>query len=80
LPKGIEVDILEGGRLDHLPDKVLAQFDIGVLVVCSQFGLSRAKQADRIVRVKERPYSELLAIPGGRLAVMLRVLCKAWTR
>ena len=45
LLKGIEVDILEDGRLD-LPDAVLARLDLVVGAVHSRFDLSR-DQADR---------------------------------
>ncbi len=45
LLKGIEVDILEDGRLD-LPDEVLADCDLVVGAVHSAFDLPRAKQTD----------------------------------
>ena len=66
LLKGIEVDILEDGSLD-LPDPVLAQLDLVVGAVHSQFHLSRARQTDRIVKAMENPYLNLLAHPSGRL-------------
>ena len=66
LLKGIEVDILEDGTLD-LPDKVLAQLDIVVGAVHSQFHLSRARQTQRIVKAMERPHFNILAHPSGRL-------------
>ena len=64
--KGIEVDILEDGKLD-LPDEVLAELDLVVAAVHSAFKLSRAKQTRRILRAMERPYFSILAHPLGRL-------------
>ncbi len=66
LLKGIEVDILEDGSLD-LPDKVLARLDLVVGAVHSKFGLSRARQTERILRAMEHPCFTLLAHPTGRL-------------
>jgi len=64
--KGIEVDILEDGRLD-LPDSVLGQLDLVIGAVHSQFRLPRAKQTRRILRAMESKYFTLLAHPSGRL-------------
>jgi DNA polymerase (family 10) len=64
--KGIEVDILEDGRLD-LPDHVLARLDLVVAAVHSAFGLSRAKQTARILGAMDRPHLTILAHPSGRL-------------
>ncbi len=66
LLKGIEVDILEDGRLD-LPDEVLAECDLVVGAVHSKFNLSRAKQTERILRAMEHPHFTILAHPSGRL-------------
>jgi len=66
LLKGIEVDILEDGSLD-LPDTVLARLDLVVGAVHSRFGLSRAKQTERILRAMDHPHFTLLAHPTGRL-------------
>jgi DNA polymerase (family 10) len=66
LLKGIEVDILEDGSLD-LPDSVLARLDLVVGAVHSRFGLSRAKQTERILRAMDHPHFTLLAHPSGRL-------------
>ncbi|MGE5540508.1 MAG: DNA polymerase/3'-5' exonuclease PolX [Gemmatimonas sp.] len=66
LLKGIEVDILEDGKLD-LPDSALAGLDIVIGAVHSQFGLTRAKQTERILRAMERPHFSILAHPTGRL-------------
>lgn len=66
LLKGLEVDILEDGRLD-MPDRVLARLDLVVGAVHSHFGLPRRKQTRRILRAMDRPYFTLLAHPSGRL-------------
>jgi DNA polymerase (family 10) len=64
--RGIEVDILDDGRLD-LPDDVLARLDVVVAAVHSQFHLSRARQTERILRALDHPQVTLLAHPTGRL-------------
>lgn len=66
LLKGVEVDILEDGRLD-LPDTVLGELDLVIGAVHSNFRLSRAQQTKRILRAMERPHFTLLAHPTGRL-------------
>ncbi len=66
LLKGIEVDILGDGSLD-LPDSILAQLDLVVGAVHSQFHLSRTRQTDRLIKAMEHPYFNLLAHPSGRL-------------
>ena len=87
LLKGVEVDILEDGRLD-LPDDVLGELDLVIGAVHSNFTLSRAKQTDRILRAMDRPHFTLLAHPTGRLLEsrepydvdMLKVIRKARER
>jgi DNA polymerase (family 10) len=64
--KGIEVDILEDGRLD-LPDEVLAECDLVVGAVHSKFNLPRAKQTSRILKAMDHPHFTILAHPSGRL-------------
>jgi DNA polymerase (family 10) len=66
LLKGIEVDILEDGKLD-LPASVLSELDMVIGAVHSQFNLSRAKQTARILRAMEQRYFTILAHPRGRL-------------
>ncbi len=66
LLKGIEVDILEDGRLD-LPDSVLARLDLVVGAVHGKFDLPRARQTERILKAMEHPYFTILAHPTGRL-------------
>ncbi len=65
LLKGIEVDILEDGRLD-LPDAVLSQLDLVVGAVHSHFDLSPARQLGRLMRAMDHPHFHLLAHPGSR--------------
>ena len=66
LLKGIEVDVLENGKLD-LPDDVLSELDIVVAAVHSQFKLDREKQTARILRALEHRHVHILAHPSGRL-------------
>jgi DNA polymerase (family 10) len=63
---GIEVDILDDGTLD-LPDSVLAELDVVIAAVHSKFGLSRARQTQRILRALDNPCVAMLAHPMGRL-------------
>ncbi len=63
---GIEVDILGDGRLD-LPDAILARLDLVIGAVHSQFGLSRERQTERILRAMDHPSFTILAHPSGRL-------------
>jgi len=64
--KGIEVDILNDGRLD-LPDAILAKLDLVVAAVHSRFSLNRDQQTERILRALDNPYVTMLAHPSGRL-------------
>jgi DNA polymerase (family 10) len=66
LLKGIEVDILEDGRLD-LPDNLLARLDLVIGAVHSRLHLPRQQQTERILRAMDRPYFTILAHPTGRL-------------
>lgn len=85
--KGVEVDILEDGRLD-LPDDVLSELDLVVGAVHSKFNLSRARQTERILRAMDNPVFTILAHPTGRLIEtrepydvdMLRIIRKARDR
>lgn len=87
LLKGIEVDILPDGTLD-LPDDMLAELDIVVGAVHSDFRLSPSRQTERILRAMDHPAFTILAHPSGRLlnqrepcaADMLQVMRKARAR
>jgi DNA polymerase (family 10) len=64
--KGIEVDILEDGRLD-LPDSVLSRLDLVMGAVHSAFDLPRRRQTERILRALDNRYFTLLSHPSTRL-------------
>jgi DNA polymerase (family 10) len=64
--KGVEVAILEDGRLD-LPDEVLGRLDLVVGAAHDAFGLSREAQTARLLRAMDRPHFSILAHPTGRL-------------
>ncbi|MBU6504263.1 MAG: DNA polymerase/3'-5' exonuclease PolX [Betaproteobacteria bacterium] len=66
LLKGVEVDILEDGRL-ALPDTVLSQLDVVIASVHSHFDLPRARQTERLLRTLDHPHITLLGHPSGRL-------------
>lgn len=66
LLKGVEVDILEDGRLD-LPNKVLRRLDLVIGAVHSAFDLPRERQTDRIRRAMNNRCFTILAHPSGRL-------------
>jgi DNA polymerase (family 10) len=64
--KGVEVDILEDGRL-ALPRSILRRLDVVVAAVHSHFTLPRTRQTERILRALEDPCVSILAHPTGRL-------------
>lgn len=64
--KGIEVEILEDGKLD-LPPALLRRLDLVIGAVHSQFNLSRTRQTERIMRAMDQPCFTILAHPTGRL-------------
>jgi DNA polymerase (family X) len=64
--KGVEVDILEDGRLD-LPDAVLAELDLVIGAIHGYFNLSSDKQTQRLSRAMDHPHFSILAHPTGRL-------------
>jgi DNA polymerase (family 10) len=64
--KGAEVDILDDGTLD-LDDDTLAQLDIVIVAVHSQFNLSRSTMTKRIIRALRHRHVQILAHPTGRL-------------
>jgi DNA polymerase (family 10) len=66
LLKGIEVDILEDGRLD-LPDSVLQRLDLVIGSVHTRFQLSLEQQTSRILRAMDHRYFSILGHPSGRL-------------
>ena len=66
LLKGVEVDILEDGRLD-LPDELLGRLDLVVGAVHHRFDLPRAAQTTRLQRAMDHPHFSILAHPTCRL-------------
>ena len=63
---GIECDILPDGRMD-LAEDCLAQLDIVVASVHSQFSMEEGQMTDRVLRALECPYVDVLGHPTGRL-------------
>jgi DNA polymerase (family 10) len=63
---GIEVDVLEDGRLD-LDDDTLLTLDFVVASVHSHLGLAEEAQTARIVRAVSHPLVTILGHPTGRL-------------
>lgn len=64
--KGIEVDILEDGKLD-LPDEILKELDLVIGAIHYNLNLSEKKQTRRILRAMENPFFNILAHPTGRM-------------
>jgi len=63
---GIEVDILPDGELD-LSDDVLAQMDVVIASVHSQFNQEPAQMTERLLRAVGNPNMSVLGHPTGRL-------------
>ena len=63
---GIECDILPDGRMD-LAEDCLAQLDLVIASVHSQFAMEEAQMTDRILRALECRYVDILGHPTGRL-------------
>jgi DNA polymerase (family 10) len=66
LLKGIEVEILEDGRLD-LPDRILQQLDLVIGSIHSHFRLPMQQQTERILRAMDQRFFSILGHPSGRL-------------
>jgi DNA polymerase (family X) len=62
---GIEVDILSEGELD-LSDEVLAQMDLVIASVHSQFNQESSQMTDRLLKAIENPNTSILGHPTGR--------------
>ena len=63
---GSEVDIRENGELDF-PDTVLAQLDVVVASVHSNFNLTETEMTERIIRAIENPFVNIIGHPTGRM-------------
>ena len=66
LLKGIEVDILEDGKL-ALPDDLLTELDVVVAAIHSHFDLSEQRQTERVLRAMEHRAFTILGHPSSRL-------------
>lgn len=66
LLKGIEVDILEDGRLD-MPRAILRQLDLVVGAIHHGFDMGRDEQTSRVLRAMDHPFFTILAHPTGRV-------------
>lgn len=66
LLKGIEVDILEDGKLD-LPDTILKRLDYVIGSVHYYRKLSARKMTERVIRAMDNPCFNILGHPSGRL-------------
>ena len=64
--KGIEVDILENGKLD-LPDSILKELDLTVCSVHYKLNLPLKEQTERVLRAMDNQYFRIFAHPTGRL-------------
>jgi DNA polymerase (family 10) len=64
--KGVEVDILEDGRLD-LPDEVLAEADYVVASIHYGRNQSREKITERMLNAVRHPHVHAIGHPTGRL-------------
>ncbi len=63
---GCEVDILRDGRMD-IDDEVLAQLDVVIASVHSYMNMEEAEMTDRLLRMLENPYVNIMGHPTGRL-------------
>ena len=63
---GVEVDILADGSLD-LSDPVLAEMDVVIASVHSQFNQEPAKMTERLLKAVENPNTSMIGHPTGRL-------------
>ncbi|MDX1438991.1 MAG: helix-hairpin-helix domain-containing protein [Rubricoccaceae bacterium] len=63
---GTECDILADGSMDY-PDEILEQLDVVVASIHTNFGLSEAKQTDRLIAAVSNPHVDILGHPTGRL-------------
>ena len=63
---GCEVDILRDGRMD-IDDEVLAQLDVVIASVHSYMNMEAAEMTDRLLRMLENPYVNIMGHPTGRL-------------
>jgi DNA polymerase (family 10) len=63
---GIEVDVLEDGRL-FLQDRLLKEFDLVTFAIHSHLDMDKDKQTERIMKAMDNPYVHIFAHPTGRV-------------
>ena len=63
---GTECDILADGSMDY-PDEVLEKVDVVVASIHTNFGLSEAKQTQRMLNAAANPHVDILGHLTGRL-------------
>ena len=63
---GSEVDILKNGDLDY-DDELLAELDIVIASIHSNFELSESQMTQRLIRAIENPFTVMIGHPTGRL-------------
>jgi DNA polymerase (family 10) len=63
---GAEVDILSDGSLDY-SDEILAQLDIVVASIHSNFNLSASEQTARLIKAMENPHTKIIGHLHGRM-------------
>ncbi len=70
---GIEVDILEDGKLD-LEDYAIKELDVVIAAIHSKFSLPKEKQTARVLKAMDNKYVNILAHPSGRLITTRKAL------
>jgi len=63
---GTECDVLADGSMDY-PDEVLEKLDVVVASIHTNFGLSEAKQTQRMLNAAANPHVDILGHLTGRL-------------
>ena len=64
--KGIEVDILNDGKLDY-SDDLLSQLDFVIASIHTGFNQSRSQITTRIIEAMHNPYVNVIGHPQGRI-------------
>src|SRR4029077_11865607 len=64
--KGIEVDILEDGRLDY-DAPTLDRFDFVIGSIHTRFGMTNPQMTERVLKAMADPHLTILGHPTGRL-------------
>ena len=64
--KGCEVDINPDGTI-ALEDKYLAQFDVVIGAIHSNFKMKKVEMTKRVIRAMENPHIDIISHPTGRI-------------